>query len=89
MELGLKDVSLVLDTAHRSGVAMPFGSVMKDNFTSAMSKGREGLDWSALALHASENAGVDVSGAVAKSSKSLPDHLKPEACVERRREHWV
>ena len=89
LELGLKDVSLILDTAHKSGVAMPFGSVMKDNFTAAMSKGREGLDWSALALHASENAGVDVSEAIKESAKGLPDHLKPEAAAERRRGHWV
>ena len=33
LDLGLKDISLVLDTAHKSNVAMPFGSVMKDNFT--------------------------------------------------------
>mmetsp|Transcript_4767 Transcript_4767/g.9558 ORF Transcript_4767/g.9558 Transcript_4767/m.9558 type:complete len:338 (-) Transcript_4767:51-1064(-) len=81
LELGLKDVSLVLDTAHKSGVPMPFGSVMKDNFTAAMSKGRKELDWSAMALHASENAGVDVSSAIETSSVGIPDDLKPAAIM--------
>mmetsp|Transcript_12492 Transcript_12492/g.24823 ORF Transcript_12492/g.24823 Transcript_12492/m.24823 type:complete len:338 (+) Transcript_12492:66-1079(+) len=85
LELGLKDVGLVLDTAHRSGVPMPFGSVMKDGFTAAMSKGRENLDWSALGLGASENAGVDVSKAVEESAKHLPEVLRPDAIVKAKK----
>ena len=48
-----------------------------------------GVDWSALALHASENAGVDVSKAVEESSKGLPEELKPWNVIEKRKGHWV
>ena len=77
LSLGLKDVSLVLDTAHRANVPMPFASLLKDQFAQSMAKGREGLDWSAVALNASENSGVDVSDAIRTSADSLPESLKP------------
>ena len=60
LELGLKDVSLVLDTAHRSKTPMPFGSVLHDRLLSSLAKGRGDLDWSAAGLAISEDAGVDV-----------------------------
>lgn len=58
LDLGFKDVSLVLDTAQKVDVAMPFGSVLRDRFVSAMAKGRSDLDWSAIALQSSEDAGI-------------------------------
>ena len=63
---------------------MPFGSVMKDGFTSAMSKGRQNLDWSALGLGASENAGIDVSKDIEESAKGLPEEMRPDALVKKR-----
>ena len=60
LELGLKDVSLVLDTAHRSSTPMPVGSLLKDRYTAAQNKGRGQLDWSSIGLSISEDAGVDV-----------------------------
>jgi len=61
LELGLKDVTLVLDTAHKSNTPMPFGSVLHDRLLSSVAKGRGDLDWSAAGLAISEDAGVDVT----------------------------
>jgi len=85
LELGLKDVTLALDTAHAAHVPMPFGSVMKDNFTQAMAKGRENMDWSAVALQASESAGVDVSESVAESCKGMQKEHRPASVMSGRR----
>ena len=63
LELGLKDVSLVLDTAARSDTPMPIGSLLKDRYVAAKNKGRGDLDWSAIGLSISEDAGVDVRDA--------------------------
>jgi len=65
LELGFKDVNLVLDLARRSNTPMPFGSVLHDRFQSAANRGRGQLDWSAIGLSVSEDAGVDVRDAVA------------------------
>ena len=58
---------------------------MKDNFTAAMSKGRKELDWSAMALQASENSGVDVSESIETSSVGIPEDLKPAALLAAKR----
>jgi len=60
LELGLKDVTLVLETAHKSGTPMPFGSVLHDRLLSALAKGRGQLDWSSIGLSISEDAGINV-----------------------------
>eukprot|EP00941_MAST-03F_sp_MAST-3F-sp1_P002046 g2046.t1 len=64
LELGLKDVSLVLDTAHRSDTPMPLGSLLKDRYLASKNRGRGHLDWSSIGLAISEDAGVDVKEAV-------------------------
>ena len=64
LELGLKDISLALSAAHKVGAPMPFASVLHDKLLAAKSKGRGKLDWSAVALETSEDAGVDVSRAL-------------------------
>jgi 3-hydroxyisobutyrate dehydrogenase-like beta-hydroxyacid dehydrogenase len=66
LELGLKDIDLVVDTAKRSptSVPMPFASLLRDRLTAAKNKGRGQLDWSAIGLSISEDGGVDVSDAV-------------------------
>ena len=40
------------------GEPMPLASMLHDRFLSAMAKGRDDLDWTAMALGASEDAGL-------------------------------
>ncbi len=65
LSLGLKDIDLVLQTAASSAMPMPLGSLLHDRFLSAMAKAREELDWAAIALGVSEDAGL---------SRELPPH---------------
>ena len=58
--LGYKDVALVRETAKRSDVPMPVASLLHDRFLASVNKGRGELDWSAVALAISEDAGVRV-----------------------------
>jgi 3-hydroxyisobutyrate dehydrogenase-like beta-hydroxyacid dehydrogenase len=60
MHLGLKDVNLMLDTAEKAGVPIPFGSVVHDRIVSAISRGRGDKDWIAMSLNVSEDAGLKV-----------------------------
>ena len=65
---GLKDVGLVRLAAAEAGVPMPLGSLLVDQFRSAANDpALAPLDWSALGLHVSRNAGVDVGPELAKS----------------------
>jgi 3-hydroxyisobutyrate dehydrogenase-like beta-hydroxyacid dehydrogenase len=57
LELGLKDVSLVSQAARECNTPMPFLSVLLDRFVSAKARGRGGMDWSAIGMCVSENAG--------------------------------
>lgn len=56
--LGLKDVRMLLQAAERLETPLPFASVVRDQFLSALARGYHELDWSALALVAAENAGA-------------------------------
>jgi 3-hydroxyisobutyrate dehydrogenase-like beta-hydroxyacid dehydrogenase len=58
LSLGLKDVGLVLQTADSAKVPMPFASLLHDRFLASVAKGRGDMDWSALALDVSEDAGL-------------------------------
>jgi 3-hydroxyisobutyrate dehydrogenase-like beta-hydroxyacid dehydrogenase len=58
LPLGLKDVELAAKTAEEVHVPMPFASIVHDRLISALAKGRENLDWSALALGARDDAGL-------------------------------
>ena len=49
---------LVLEVAQESETPMPIGSLLRDRFLSALAKHRDDLDWSALALGASDDAGL-------------------------------
>ena len=69
LDLGLKDVTLALDAAHKVQAPMPFASVLHDRFLAAQAKGRGKLDWSAVALSTSEDAGVDISSASDQKAK--------------------
>lgn len=68
LELGLKDVTLVSDTAARSGVPMPVCSTLKDRYISAKARGWADLDWSAIGMSVSQDAGVDVAADVVRST---------------------
>jgi 3-hydroxyisobutyrate dehydrogenase-like beta-hydroxyacid dehydrogenase len=71
LSLGLKDIDLVLQTSASSAMPMPLGSLLHDRFLSAIAKGRDELDWAAIALGVSEDAGL---------SRELPHH--PDASGE-------
>jgi 3-hydroxyisobutyrate dehydrogenase-like beta-hydroxyacid dehydrogenase len=58
LTLGLKDINLALQAAADSRMAMPLASLLRDRFYTALAKGREQLDWSAIALGAAEDAGL-------------------------------
>ena len=58
VKLGLKDVRLVLQTAEECAAPMPFASVIRDHFLSAMAQGQSEMDWSSLALVAARQAGL-------------------------------
>jgi 3-hydroxyisobutyrate dehydrogenase-like beta-hydroxyacid dehydrogenase len=58
LSLGLKDVSLVLQTAASSLVPMPLASLMHDHLLAAVARGQGDLDWTALAAEVSEAAGL-------------------------------
>ncbi|MDF0668267.1 MAG: NAD(P)-dependent oxidoreductase [Nitrospira sp.] len=64
VELGLKDVDLVLQTAADSTTPLPLAGLLHDRFLSAMARGRGDLDWAAVALNVAEEAGVSVKEAV-------------------------
>ncbi len=63
VSLGLKDVNLILQTAAASTMPMPLASLLHDRFLSAMARGRGDLDWAAVALNVTEEAGVSVKEA--------------------------
>lgn len=58
LPLGLKDVTLALQAAADVRVPMPLASLVRDRLLASLAKGRQDLDWSALALEASEDAGL-------------------------------
>jgi len=58
LSLGLKDVNLVLQAAESAQMPMPFASLLHDRFMASVAKGRGEMDWSALALGVSEDAGL-------------------------------
>ena len=49
LPLGLKDVGLALSASHDKNVAMPFASVLRDNFLDALAHGNPKMDWASIA----------------------------------------
>jgi 3-hydroxyisobutyrate dehydrogenase-like beta-hydroxyacid dehydrogenase len=68
LALGLKDINLVLQTAASVSMPMPVASLLHDRWVESVAKGREGMDWSAIALAVAEDAGVPASSAKAAGS---------------------
>lgn len=58
LSLGLKDVTLALQTAQTSQMPMPLASLLRDRLLASVAEGRGEMDWTALALKASEEAGL-------------------------------
>ena len=58
LPLGLKDNRLLLAAAEEASVPMPFASVVRDRFLTAMATGMSESDWAAIARLSYENAGV-------------------------------
>jgi len=58
LALGLKDISLALETAAASSVPMPLASLLRDRWITAIAKERGNLDWTAVALGVAEDAGL-------------------------------
>lgn len=58
LALGAKDVGLALAAGQEQQVPMPFASVLRDRFLSAMAHGRSELDWGAISLGAAADAGL-------------------------------
>ncbi|WP_258367811.1 NAD(P)-dependent oxidoreductase [Komagataeibacter oboediens] len=56
--LALKDMRLALTEAERATTPMPFASLVRDRMVAMMARGWETLDWSALGLLASRDAGL-------------------------------
>lgn len=50
LNLGLKDLSLILQTANAINFPMPFANIVENRLHSAMRKGRSTLDWTALGM---------------------------------------
>jgi 3-hydroxyisobutyrate dehydrogenase-like beta-hydroxyacid dehydrogenase len=57
LSLGLKDVTLALQTARVSQMPMPLASLLHDRLMAAVAKGKGDLDWTGLASEMSEQAG--------------------------------
>jgi len=58
LELGMKDVRLVRDTAEAATAPMPIADVLHARLLTALAKGRAGLDWTAIEMGSAEDAGL-------------------------------
>ncbi|MBC7972672.1 MAG: NAD(P)-dependent oxidoreductase [Verrucomicrobia bacterium] len=58
LSLGLKDVTLALQTASASQMPLPLASLLHDRLLAAVANGKGDLDWTGLALTVSEEAGL-------------------------------
>ena len=58
LKLGLKDVRQAVEATQDLQVPMPFASILRDAFLSAMAHGQERMDWSSVAKVAARNAGL-------------------------------
>lgn len=58
LELGMKDVRLVRDTAESSVVPMPIADLLHARLLTGLAKGRAALDWTAIELSTAEDAGI-------------------------------
>jgi len=73
LDLGSKDVALVHSAAAQARCPMPVASLLRDRFAASQNAGRGKLDWSAVSLKTSEDAGSkQVAEAIAALEKGIP-----------------
>jgi 3-hydroxyisobutyrate dehydrogenase-like beta-hydroxyacid dehydrogenase len=58
MPLAFKDVRLALAEAENAGAPLPSVGVVRDRMLTAIARGYDGLDWTALGLIGAEEAGL-------------------------------
>eukprot|EP00927_Polykrikos_kofoidii_P066879 TRINITY_DN6243_c0_g1_i1.p1 TRINITY_DN6243_c0_g1~~TRINITY_DN6243_c0_g1_i1.p1 ORF type:complete len:370 (+),score=61.27 TRINITY_DN6243_c0_g1_i1:87-1196(+) len=80
LDLGTKDVALIHAAAADAKCPMPVASLLRDRFVASQNAGRGSLDWSALGLRASEEAGTDVSEALKKLLPSRGSSGGSDSC---------
>ncbi len=62
LELGMKDMRLVRETAERAQVPMPIADLLHTRLLSSLANGRAQMDWTAIELTVAENAGIHADG---------------------------
>jgi len=63
LALGLQDINLILSAAAKNLTPVPLASLLHDRSLSSMAKGRSNLDWSAIILDLTEQAGINTMSA--------------------------
>lgn len=63
MPVGLKDMQLCLEMARQVQIPVPLAHLVADRLQATINRGWEMLDWSGLALHVLEEAGLSVEHA--------------------------
>lgn len=58
LNLGLKDIKLVMEAAEEINVPIPIASLVRDRFLNAIATGKGDLDWAVIAKVSEENAGI-------------------------------
>ncbi len=58
LSLGLKDVTLALQTARESQIPLPLASLLHDRLQTLVNQGKGDIDWTGLALKSTEDAGL-------------------------------
>lgn len=58
LSLGLKDVTLALQTAEESQMPLPLASLLHDRLLALVADGKSELDWTGLAIKISQEAGL-------------------------------
>jgi 3-hydroxyisobutyrate dehydrogenase-like beta-hydroxyacid dehydrogenase len=58
LELGAKDIGLVMSNGTQTHTPMPVASLLNERFQAGLAKGRGDLDWMAIAMDVATDAGV-------------------------------
>jgi 3-hydroxyisobutyrate dehydrogenase-like beta-hydroxyacid dehydrogenase len=58
LELGAKDIGLVMSNGALTHTPMPVASLLNERFLAGLAKGRANLDWMAIALDVAADAGI-------------------------------
>ena len=58
LQLGLKDIRLIAETATESNTPMRFARVLQDRFSAAVAHGLSNYDWTVIAAEVEAEAGL-------------------------------